>query len=188
LPFEATSISGVHLFSPQVHQDDRGLFFESFKPAEVLIETGHDFQVTQVNNSLSAKGVIRGLHFKQNPPGQAKFVSVSQGAIVDVVIDLRRTSSTFLEWKAFELSAENNQSLLIANGIGHAFLALEDSTRVSYLCDTVFEPELEHGINPLAANIPWLEIGKPHGISEFLISHKDASAPALRGAGHLIFD
>lgn len=185
--FQRTSIEGVFLFKPDVHSDDRGLFFESFRHDRTFEETGFNFEVKQVNTSLSKRGVLRGIHFKKNPPGQAKFVCVSQGRILDLAIDLRQGSSTFCHWQAFELSDENNQGLLLGYGIGHAFLALEENTKVTYLCDSVFEPEIEFGINPVEAGIDWRELAKPWDISEFSISQKDFAAPGLGDATDLLF-
>lgn len=188
MPYQKTDIQDVFLFTPQVFEDSRGHFLESFRQDKTLEETGFDFEVKQVNTSLSRKGVLRGIHFKKNPPGQAKVVSVSQGKILDLAIDLRRSSKTFGHWHAFELSTENNQSLLLGYGIGHAFLALEDDTKVTYLCDSVFEPEIEFGINPLEAAIDWQELAKPYGVLEFVVNEKDSVAPGLRDAGEWLFD
>ncbi len=184
MPFQETQIEGVKLFVPRVFEDDRGLFYESFRHDEALA-AGFDFSVAQVNNSVSHKGVLRGIHFKQNPPGQQKFVSVPRGAIYDVVIDLRKSSPTFADWQGFELNDRNRHSLLIGNGIGHALLSLEDNSVVSYLCDTVFEPALEHGINPLSAGIDWQSVAKEHDIEVFRISAKDESAPRFPDAQNL---
>ena len=186
MPFQPTEIEGVFLFIPRVFEDSRGHFFESFRQDKTLEETGFNFEVKQVNTSLSKRGVLRGIHFKKNPPGQAKFVSVSQGKILDLAIDLRQSSKTFGHWQAFELSQDNKQSLLLGYGIGHAFLALEDNTKVSYLCDSVFEPEIEFGINPLEAGINWQELAKPFGVSEFVVSDRDLAADNFeRGAKRL---
>lgn len=187
MPYERTEIEGVFLFKPKVLEDPRGNFFESFRRDVTLQETGFDFIVAQVNNSLSAKGALRGIHFKQYPPGQAKFISVTAGAVFDVAIDLRRSSPTFGQWQAFELSAINKHSLLLCYGIGHAFLALEDNTRVTYLCDSVFEPELEHGINPLSAGIDWQKFANRRSISEFTMSEKDKLAPKFDNSEKLFF-
>ena len=187
MPCEKTEIEGVYLFRPKVFEDDRGHFFESFRRDVTLEETGFDFKVAQVNNSLSNKGVIRGIHFKQYPPGQAKFVSVTSGAIIDVAIDLRKSSPTFGKWQAFELSAQNKRSLLIGYGIGHAFLALNDNTQVNYLCDSVFEPGLEHVINPVSAGIDWQSFANEHLLQNFSISEKDSLAPTLDQAEKLFF-
>ena len=187
MPYQPTEIEGVFLFTPQIFEDHRGHFFESFRQDKTLEETGFDFEVKQVNTSLSKGGVLRGIHFKKNPPGQAKFVSVSQGKVLDLAIDLRQSSKTFGHWQAFELSQENNHSLLIGYGIGHAFLALEDNTKVSYLCDSVFEPEIEFVINPLEAGINWEDLAMRFGVSDFVVNKKDFSAPGINEAQHLLF-
>ena len=188
MPYQKTNIKDVFLFTPQVFEDSRGHFLESFRQDKTLEETGFNFEVIQVNTSLSKRGVLRGIHFKKNPPGQAKFVSVSQGKILDLAIDLRQSSSTFGRWQAFELSQENSQSLLLGYGIGHAFLALEDNTKVNYLCDSVFEPEIEFGISPLEAGINWRELAKPYGINKFLISDKDSQALPIGNSKVVLFD
>ena len=187
MPYERTQIEGVFLFKPRVFEDARGNFFESFRQDVTFQETGFDFKVAQVNNSLSAKGVVRGIHFMQYPPGQAKFVSVTAGAVIDVAIDLRRSSPTFGKWQAFELSADNRHSLMLGYGIGHAFLALEESTKVTYLCDSVFQPKLEHGINPLSAGIDWQVYAYVHSIDDFSISERDNLAPDFDKAEKLFF-
>ena len=187
MPYERTQIEGVFLFKPRVFEDARGNFFESFRQDVTFQETGFDFKVAQVNNSLSAKGVVRGIHFKQYPPGQAKFVSVTAGAVIDVAIDLRRSSPTFGKWQSFELSDENRHSLMLGYGIGHAFLALEESTKVTYLCDSVFQPEQEHGINPLSAGIDWQGYANRYAINNFSISEKDDIAPDFENAANLFF-
>ena len=186
--FSKTDIEGVYLFEPKVFEDERGSFHEAFRRDKALEETGFDLVVAQVNTSVSNKGVLRGIHFKKYPPGQAKFVSVNQGKIIDVAIDLRQSSPTFGQYLAFELSAENNKSLLLDYGIGHAFLSLEDETRVSYLCDSVFEPEIEFAISPLRASIDWEGIAKNRDIEEFNLSKKDEQAPSLEKARHLFFE
>ena len=187
MPYQKTEIEGVFLFTPNVFGDSRGEFYESFRSDEIFVETVLEFQVAQVNNSVSSKGVLRGIHFKENPPGQQKFVTVTSGAIIDVAIDLRRSSPTFRKWQAFELNEENRHSLLIGNGIGHAFLSLQDETKVTYLCDSVFEPEKEHGISPLSADIDWEQLASRFGMSEFLLSDKDRNALGLDEAETLLF-
>jgi dTDP-4-dehydrorhamnose 3,5-epimerase len=183
-----TNIEGVFLFQPQVFEDFRGDFYEAFRPDQCLAETGFDFNVAQINTSVSKKGTIRGIHFKKFRPGQAKFVSVPKGRVIDVVIDLRKSSNTFLQWSSFELSAANRQSLLIGYGLGHAFLSLEDGTNVSYLCDSVFQPELEFGINPMQAGIDWATLSDEKPLGSFYISPKDEFAPTLEDASDLFFD
>lgn len=188
MPYVKTEIKDVFVFEPEVFEDPRGGFYEAFRPDRCLLATGFMFNVAQINTSISKRGVIRGIHSKKLPPGQAKFVSVTKGKIIDVVIDLRKSSQTFLQWKAFELSEQNRRSLLIGYGLGHAFLSLEDDTRVNYLCDSVFEPHIEICINPMQAGIDWdsLSGGASRGL--FLISPKDQSAPSLDSSSDLFFD
>ena len=188
MSYSKTDIDGVYLFQPLVFEDSRGEFYEAFRPDKCFAETGFEFNVAQINTSVSKKGVIRGIHFKKFPPGQAKFVSVAHGNILDVVIDLRMSSETFLQWRAFELSEENRNALLIGYGIGHGFLSLEDNTKISYLCDSIFEPELEFGIDPLDAAINWQALGKPFGIADFVVNGKDLTAPGVENADRLFFD
>lgn len=183
--FSKTDIDGVYLFEPKVFQDERGSFHETFRRDKALEETSVDFEVAQVNTSVSNKGVLRGIHFKKYPPGQAKFVSIHQGSIIDVAIDLRKSSATFGEYLAFELSAENNKSLLLGYGIGHAFLSLKDNTRVSYLCDSVFEPEIEFGINPWNSGVDWLSLAPEFSAGELIITDRDYQAPSLRSSTEL---
>jgi dTDP-4-dehydrorhamnose 3,5-epimerase len=187
LPYQKTDINDVFLFTPQVFEDSRGYFFESFRQDKTLEETDFNFEVKQVNTSLSKRGVLRGIHFKKNPPGQAKFVSVAQGKILDLAIDLRQSSSTFGRWRAFELSQENNLSLLLGYGIGHAFLALEDNTKVNYLCDSVFEPGIEFGLHPFEFGIDWQELARPWGINDFVISPRDLNAGTVQESLHILF-
>jgi len=177
MTFEQTQIDDVYLHTPEIFNDSRGSFFESFRQAD-LPHSFKPFSVAQVNNSVSNRGVIRGIHLKTNPPGQRKFVSVSAGAVFDVALDMRITSPTFGKWQGFVLSQENSLSLLIGNGIGHSFLSLEDGSRVTYLCDTPYEPQMEFGINPFSAGIDWLGALGDHPV-DFKLSEKDAEAPTL---------
>ena len=114
MPFQSLSIEGVWLFTPEIHEDSRGRFLESFRLDEIASQLGRDFTVKQVNQSTSNKGVIRGIHSSKTPPGQAKYITCPAGAIWDVVVDLRPSSQTFGKWEAIELSAENAKALLIS--------------------------------------------------------------------------
>lgn len=176
MPYKETEIKGAYIFTPWIFNDARGGFHESFKIEEVKRETGVTFNVSQVNNSTSRKGALRGIHLKQNPPGQRKFISVHQGAIFDVIVDLRRSSPTFGRWLGLELNSSNQYSLLLDSGIGHGFLSLEANTVVSYLVDTKFEPELERTINPLSFGIDWVSPAKERGIETFTLSDRDRDA------------
>ena len=177
-------IQGSWLFTPKKFDDERGSFHESFKLSTISEVLNRGFEVKQVNQSLSKAGVIRGIHWADVPPGQAKYISCPRGAIWDVIVDLRVGSETFGQWDAVELSSENSKSIFIEEGLGHAFLSLEDDTVVSYLCSEPFNPSREHGINPLDPTIaiPFNTRGESNS---FLISPKDVEAPSFIEAQYL---
>lgn len=177
MSYQEANLKGVYLFTPKIFEDSRGHFFESFRVDSALREIGQDFQVAQVNNSLSSKGVLRGIHFQQQPSAQGKFVSVQTGSIYDVAVDLRKGSPTFGEWQGFFLSEANKQSLFLSRGIGHAFLSLEEKTQVTYLCDAPFNPINERSIHPLSLAIDWRDIASQNDIGDFSMSEKDRIAP-----------
>jgi dTDP-4-dehydrorhamnose 3,5-epimerase len=181
MSFTPMTIQGAWVHSPNVFSDQRGTFKELFKLSLLNDQLGRGFEVHQVNQSVSAKGVIRGVHWTVGARGQAKYVSCTEGKIWDIVIDLRRNSPTFGQWDAEFLSPENGKSVLISEGLGHAFLALEDQSAATYLCSAEFEPELDRNFYPLSPDlaIPFAEIGAEYGISNFQLSDKDASAPLL---------
>ena len=184
MPFQPMGIQGAYVFTPVRHQDSRGHFQESFKLSSLKTELGLDFEVKQVNQSSSAKGSIRGIHFADNPPGQAKYVSCLKGSIWDVVVDLRTESPTFGKWEGVELSAENGKAVLISEGLGHAFLSLEEDSVVSYLCSEEYNPLAEHQINPLDTDlsIDFSGFGARSVITEFLISEQDKNAQGFEEA------
>ena len=190
MPFQPMGIQGAFVFTPIRHEDSRGHFQESFKLSVLKTELSLGFEVKQVNQSASAKGVIRGIHFADNPPGQAKYVSCLKGAIWDVVVDLRTTSPTLGQWEAVEVSAENGKAVLIAEGLGHAFLSLEEGSVVSYLCSEEYNPETERQISPLDQDlaIDFLGFGAAFGVKEFFLSDQDRKAEGFKevlGAGIL---
>jgi dTDP-4-dehydrorhamnose 3,5-epimerase len=168
-------IEGVWLFTPILRTDDRGVFLESFKASTFAEVTGHDFGLQQMNISVSRAGTVRGIHFADVPPGQAKYVQCLDGRIIDVVVDIRVGSPTFGQWQAIELDSDSRRSVYISEGLGHAFCALSDSATVGYLCSEQYAPAHEHGIHPLD---PDLGIKWP-GNEPFQLSDKDASAPSL---------
>jgi dTDP-4-dehydrorhamnose 3,5-epimerase len=175
---EALDVDGAWLFTPRVHGDSRGSFLEWFKLAELGEDLGHPMEVAQANCSVSRRGVIRGIHFSDVPPGQAKYVTCASGAIMDVVVDLRAGSPGFGRWAAVRLDDENRRALYIAEGLGHAFAALADQATVLYLCSTPYAPGREHGVHPLD---PAIGISWPKGL-ETILSDKDAEAPSLAEA------
>jgi dTDP-4-dehydrorhamnose 3,5-epimerase len=182
MSFTPLSIDGVWLHTPKVWPDDRGTFHEVFKFSSISDQLGREFEVKQVNQSTSAAGVVRGIHWTDSPEGQAKYVSCQKGSLWDVVVDLRPSSTTYGQWDARLLSEANSQSVLISEGIGHAFLALEDGTVANYLCTTEFDPGSDKTINPLDT---WLEIpfeakAMEFGVRKLTLSAKDRAGLAFQ--------
>src|SRR3954471_5349458 len=123
-----TAVADAHVLTPALHPDDRGTFLEWFRSAD-LEGAGHPFRLAQANASVSRAGVVRGIHFAEVPPGQAKYVTCVRGAVLDVVVDLRLGSPTFGSWDAVRLDDVDRRALYVAEGLGHGFCALEpDST------------------------------------------------------------
>jgi dTDP-4-dehydrorhamnose 3,5-epimerase len=172
------SIRGAVVLTPRQHEDDRGVFCEWYRADAVAEAVGHSLTLEQANCSESKRGVLRGVHFADVPPGQAKFVTCAHGAVLDVVVDLRVGSPTFGTWDAVRLDDRERRAIYIAEGLGHAFFALTDDATVLYLCSTGYAPGREHGIHPLD---PVLGIEWPPGIHPVL-SDKDAAAPTLAEA------
>ena len=174
---EPLGIEGAWVFTPQVHRDDRGSFLETFRGDEFAAALGYRLDVAQVNCSVSRRGVIRGIHYADVPPGQAKYVCCLSGAVVDVVVDLRAGSPSFGKWEAVRLDDSSRRAVFLAEGIGHGFMAVSDLATVTYLCSTPYAPGREHGVNPLD---PALGIGWPlEEAAEPVLSGKDAAAPSL---------
>jgi len=172
------AIEGVWEFTPTLRPDDRGFFLESFKASVVADAIGHGFTLAQMNISVSRIGTVRGVHFAQVPPGQAKYVQCFSGRILDVVVDIRVGSPTFGQSNAVELDADERNALYIAEGLGHAFCALTDTVTVGYLCSEPYAPTREFGVHPLdpALALPWPTGARP------LLSPKDDAAPTLAEA------
>ena len=162
-----------------VHRDDRGEFTEWFRVDKLAEQTGYRFPVAQANLSRSARGVVRGIHFADVPPGQAKLVTCLAGSIRDVVVDIRVGSPTFGTWEAVDLDADSRDAVLLPVGVGHAFVAKADNTLVAYLVSEVYTPHAEHGIHPLDADLG-IDYLMPH--SELLLSPKDQEAPGFADA------
>jgi dTDP-4-dehydrorhamnose 3,5-epimerase len=169
-------IEGAWLAESPVWSDDRGFFREWFIAEEIKKITGYNFDVNQSNISSSSRGTLRGIHYSLADKGQSKFVTCVRGSILDVVVDIRPNSLTYKKWLAVELTESNGQSVLIGNGLGHAFLALENKSTVSYLVTSRYSPQDEFEINPLDSDIG---IQWPLQRSEIQISKKDLSAPTL---------
>lgn len=171
-------IEGAWALEPKVFPDDRGRFHEWYRGEEFREATGYDLALAQANCSVSRRGVLRGVHFSDVPPGQAKYVTCLRGAVLDVVVDLRVGSPTFARWEALRLDDDSHHAVFLAEGLGHAFMALTDNATVAYLCSTGYAPEREHGVHPLD---PELGIAWPEHIRPVL-SPKDTEAPSLTEA------
>ena len=166
------------VFTPKQFSDDRGTFFEWFQDSTFLEAAGNSFTLAQANCSISSKGTLRGIHFADNPPGQRKYVTCLSGSAMDVLVDLRTKSPTFGQWRSVLLDTVERNVVSIPNGVGHAFMALEDNTTIVYLCDQRYNPTGEYEINPLD---PEIGIVWPAGIKP-LLSPKDESAPSFTEA------
>ena len=181
MEFIPLAVSGATLVSFPRYGDSRGFFQEAFKLSEIVADRGSGFVVRQVNQSRSAAGVVRGIHWADAPPGQEKYLTVQSGAIIDIVVDLRAGSPTFGKYDYVELRADQPGAIFIGNGIGHAFLSLEDGTTVTYLCSEEYNPTHEHGINPLDPEValPLEDLRLKFGLPELSFSEKDLQAPSL---------
>ena len=172
---EQLDIPGAWTFTPKKFGDDRGIFFEWFQDTTFLAAAGHDFNLAQANCSVSQRGVLRGIHFADVPPGQRKYVTCLTGSALDVLVDLREGSPTFGKWQSVLLDTKERKVVSIPNGVGHGFMALEDNTTIVYLCDQRYNPTGEHEVHPLDTD---LAIAWPKDISP-LLSPKDEAAPTL---------
>jgi dTDP-4-dehydrorhamnose 3,5-epimerase len=164
---------------PPRYDDPRGSFAEWFRADLLGAVTGRAFSVSQANHSTSRRGVVRGVHFSDVPPGQAKYVYCVSGAILDVAVDLRTGSPTFGRHDAVTLSAAEPVAVFLSEGLGHAFCALSDDTSVVYLVSTPYDPSREHTVSALDAE---LGIRWPGDLGELTMSDKDRDAPSLSAA------
>jgi dTDP-4-dehydrorhamnose 3,5-epimerase len=173
------NILNSYEITPQKFGDSRGTFMEWFRADALAEVTTSRFSLEQANLSVSKKGVVRGIHFADVPPGQAKYVTCVHGAVLDYIVDIRVGSPTFGTWEAVRLDDEKRNAVFISEGLGHAFVALTDDAVVSYLVSSSYNPGAEHGINPLDADIA-LEFPAEAGTP--LLSEKDLEAPSLSEA------
>ena len=174
-----TYLKGCFIVEPKIHSDDRGSFFESFNLEVFKKQTGLNIDFVQDNQSLSQRGVVRGLHLQKGEFAQAKLVRVIQGKVLDVVVDFRKESPTFSKIFSIELSEENNKQLFVPRGFLHGFAVLEDDTIVVYKCDNYYNKEAEFGViyNEKDLNIDWKLIEE-----EIIVSEKDAILSKLKDA------
>lgn len=168
-------IEGLCVITPAVHGDERGYFMETYN-AKDMKEAGLDITFVQDNQSMSTKGVLRGLHYQKEFP-QCKLVRVIHGNVFDVAVDLREGSATYGKWYGLELSAENKKQFLIPRGFAHGFLVLSDEAEFCYKCDDFYHPEDEGGI---AWNDPYIAVEWPKLDVPFLLSEKDQMWPCLK--------
>lgn len=184
MTFRELAIPGAFELTPTQHADDRGVFFEWFTDPEFTAFAGHRFDLRQANCSVSRAGVLRGLHFAEVPPGQAKYVTCVSGAVFDVVVDIRVGSPTYGQWDSVLLDTRNRRSIYLAVGLAHGFLALHDDSTVMYLCSAGYDPQREHTI---CATDPAIGIDWPAD-HPLVLSERDRDAPSLaevRAAGLL---
>jgi dTDP-4-dehydrorhamnose 3,5-epimerase len=173
--FRQLEIKGCWEFQPKLHSDSRGDFYEWFQ--EISFSEIHEerFQLAQANCSISRKNVLRGIHYTKNSPGQSKIVTVFAGAVLDVLVDLRKSSPTFKRWQLIKLESDNPKSIYIPWGVGHGFLSLTDNTVFAYLCDARYNPNNEFDLNAFDSD---LDIRWPPGL-EIIRSKKDEEAKTL---------
>lgn len=179
------SIADAYEVTPILRHDERGTFLEWYRFDLLEEVVGHRLDLRQANTSISSRGVVRGIHFADIPRGQAKYITVPRGSILDFVVDIRVGSPTYGTWDSAVLDDREHRAIYLAEGLGHLFVALEDNTTVSYLVSDVYNPSAEHGINPFD---PALGLEFPEDLGELVVSDKDREAPGLddlAGAGAL---
>lgn len=170
-----TKLDGVLILEPDVFGDHRGWFMESWSKKKYE-DVGINVEFVQDNESFTAKkGTLRGIHFQQAPFAQSKLVRVVQGAVLDVAVDLRKNSPTYLQWVAVELSSENKKQFFIPQGFGHGFLTLTDNVQFVYKCDNFYSKEHDRSIR-----FDDEEIGVDWGVTDPIVSEKDMNAPKLK--------
>jgi len=173
MPFITTDISGLLIFEPAVYKDDRGHFFESYNE-QTFHKEGITNHFVQDNQSFSTYGVIRGLHYQLDPHAQCKLVRVLRGKILDVAIDLRKSSPSHGKWISVELTADNRRQLLVPRGFAHGFSVLSETAEVSYKCDSFYHKESEGGIR---FDDPVLNIDWQVPADKAIVSPKDLDLP-----------
>jgi dTDP-4-dehydrorhamnose 3,5-epimerase len=177
--FKETKLKGCFIIEPKVIHDERGYFMESFNYNTFQNGVGQKVNFVQDNQSFSSKGVLRGLHYQIEQHAQAKLVSVLQGEVLDIAVDIRPESKTFGQYEAILLSGENQKQFFIPRGFAHGFLVLSDTATFFYKCDNFYNKESEGGIiyNDKTINIDW-----DFPIQELMVSDKDKVLPNLQNA------
>lgn len=172
-----TPLNDCFIVKPRIFKDSRGIFFESYNQKLFREKTGLNIDFVQDNQSVSAKGVLRGLHFQFGEMAQAKLVRVIQGKVLDIVVDIRKESSTFGQSFSLILDAEAHLQLFIPKGFAHGFITLSEESIFAYKCDNFYDSESEGGIiyNDATLNLDW---HLPE--EEFIISEKDKNLPSFK--------
>jgi dTDP-4-dehydrorhamnose 3,5-epimerase len=171
-----TPIKDLLVIQPQIFNDSRGFFFESFNQKKFNELTNTNTQFVQDNQAFSTYGVLRGLHYQLNPFSQAKLVSVLQGKVLDVAVDVRKGSITFGQYFSIELSDENKTQLFVPKGFAHGYVVLSETAHFFYKCDNFYNKENEGGI---AFNDPSLKIDWQIDLSKAILSDKDIVLPNI---------
>lgn len=179
------TIPDAYEITPTIIRDDRGAFLEWYRFDRLAEYVGHPLDLRQANTSVSKRGVLRGIHYADVPRGQAKYVTVTHGSVIDFVVDIRVGSPSFGAWDSVLLDDVDRRAIYLAEGLGHAFLALSDEAIVSYLVSDTYNPAAERAINP---RDPRVALELPIDGEDLIVSAKDSEAPSLeesRDAGAL---
>lgn len=178
MQLRSLSIPGAVEVIPKQHGDNRGVFLESYRADRLAEVIGHQFVAAQANLSVSARGVVRGIHFASVPPGQAKYVTCVSGRVLDLLVDLRVGSPTFGSWEGVILDNVDRHAVYLPEGLGHGFCAISAEATVAYMCSQPYAPEREHAVNAFDA-----ELGIDWPVADATTSDRDAQAPSLADAG-----
>ena len=172
-----TEFDSLFVLEPNVYEDSRGYFFESFNQKTFQTQTSIDAHFVQDNQSMSKYGTLRGLHYQTGEAAQAKLVRVISGTVLDVVVDLRLNSATFKKSYSIELSAENKRQLFVPRGFAHGFIVLSESAEFLYKCDNYYNPQAEGGLlySDHDLNIDWKV-----PVDQIIVSDKDKKHPTLK--------
>ncbi len=181
MEYKETEIKGVWIIEPKVFNDARGYFFEAWKQDDFDKHIGYHTSFIQDNQSKSSYGVLRGLHYQKGEYSQAKLVRVLRGRVVDVAVDIRKSSPTFGKYVMVELSEENNRQLFIPRGFAHGFAVLSEEAVFQYKCDNYYAPESDAGISLMDER---LDIDWRMPIADAILSAKDQHHPLLADAPH----
>jgi dTDP-4-dehydrorhamnose 3,5-epimerase len=176
---EQLAVRDAWVCTPIVRGDDRGAFVEWYRGDLLAEATGRRFEIVQANHSVSKRGVVRGVHFADVPPGQAKFVYCPAGAFLDIVVDLRVGSPTFGAVDSVVIDEVDRRAVFLAEGLGHVLCALQDNSSANYLVSTAYNPVAERTISPLD---PDLALPLPSDLGDLLLSEKDLAGPTLKEA------